>query len=160
MASGPIPWQRDGKKRQQWQTLFAWAPKSLQMMTTAMKWKTSAPWKNSYGQPRQRIKKQTHYFADKVHLVKAVVFPVFMYECQSWTIKKVEHWRTDALNHGVGRRLLRVPWTERRSNQPILNEINPEYSLKELMLRLKLQYFGHLTLRADSLGKTLMLRKS
>ena len=121
------------------------------------------PWnERSYGQPRQRIKKQGHYFADKVHLVKAVVFPVIMYGCETWTIKKVEHRRIDASELWCWRRLLRVHWIERRSNQSILNEISPEYSLEELMLRLrpKLQYFGHLMLRANSLEKTLMPGKS
>ena len=95
----------------------------------------------------------------KLSLVKAVVFPVVMYGCESWTIKKAEHWRTDAFQLGCWRRLLRVPWTARRSNQSILKEINPEYSLEGLMLKLKLQYFGHLMQRADSLVKTLMLGK-
>ena len=94
----------------------------------------------------------------KVHLVKAMVFPVVMYECESWTIKKAEHRRTDAFELWCWRRLLRVPWTARRSNQSFLKEINPEYSLEGLMLKLKLQYFGHLMRRADSLENTLMLR--
>ena len=96
----------------------------------------------------------------KVHLVKAMIFPVVLYGCESWTIKKTEHWRTDAFELWCWRRLLRVPWTARRSNQPILKEITPEYSLEGLMLKLKLQYFGHLMQRADSLGKTLMLGKT
>ena len=95
----------------------------------------------------------------KVHLVKALVFPVVMYGCESWTVKKAEHWRIDAFELWCWRRLLRVPWTERRSNQPILKEISPECSLEGLMLKLKLQYFGHLMRRADSLEKTLMLGK-
>ena len=93
----------------------------------------------------------------KVHLVKAMVFPIVMYGCESWTIKKGEHWRIDAFELWCWRRLLRVPWTARRSNQSILNEINNAYSLEGLMLKLKLQYFGHLMRRADSLEKTLML---
>ena len=93
----------------------------------------------------------------KVHLVKAMFFPVIMYRCESWTIKKAEHQRTDAFELWCWRRLLRVPSTARRSNQSILKEINPEYSLEGLMLKLKLQYFGHLMPRADSLEKTLML---
>ena len=80
----------------------------------------------------------------KIHIVKAMVFPVVMYGCESWTIKKAEHGRIDAFELWCWRRLLRVPWTVRRSNQSILNEINPEYSLEELMLKMKLQYFGHL----------------
>ena len=109
--------------------------------------------------PRQHIKKQRHYFADKVCLVKAMVFPIVMYGCESWTIKKAEHQRIDAIELWCWRRLLRFPWTARRSNQEILKEINPKYSLKGLMLKLKLQYFGHLLWRTDSLEKTLMLGK-
>ena len=96
----------------------------------------------------------------EVHIVKAMVFPVVMYGCESWTIKKVEHGRLDAFELWCWRRLLRVPWNSRRSNQSILKEISPEYSLEGLMLKLKLQYFGHLMRRADSLGKTLLVRKS
>ena len=92
----------------------------------------------------------------KVHLVKAMVFPVVMYGSESWTIKKAKHRRIDAFELWCWKRLLRVPWTARRSNQSILKEITPEYSLEGLMLKLKLQYFGHLTRRADSLEKTLM----
>ena len=95
----------------------------------------------------------------KVHLVKAMVFPVVMYGCESWTIKKAEHRGIDAFELWCWRRLLRVPWTARRSNQSILKEINPEYSLEGLMLKLKLHYFGHLMQRANSLEKTLMLGK-
>jgi len=95
----------------------------------------------------------------KVCLVKAMVFPVFMYGCERWTIKKSEHWRTDAFKLWYWGRLLRVPWTARRSNQSILKEISPEYSLAGLMLKLKLQYFGHLMWRTNSLEKTLMLGK-
>ena len=95
----------------------------------------------------------------KVRLVKAMVFPVVMYGCESWTIKKAERWRIDAFKLWCWRRLLRVPWIARRSNQSILKEINPEYSLEGLMLKLKLHYFGHLMWRADSLEKTPMLGK-
>ena len=93
----------------------------------------------------------------KVHLVKAMVFPVVMYGCESWIIKKAEHWRIDAFELWCWRRLLRVPWTARRSNQSILKEINLGISLEGMMLKLKLQYFGHLMQRVDSLEKTLML---
>ena len=93
----------------------------------------------------------------KVHLVKAMVFPVVMYRCESWTVKKAECRRIDAFELWCWRRLLRVPWIARRSNQSILKEISPEYSLEGMMLKLKLQNFGHLTQRADSLEKTLML---
>ena len=95
----------------------------------------------------------------KVCLVKAIVFPIVMYGCESWTVKKTECWRTDAFELWCWRRLLRVPWTARRSNHSILKEISPEYSLEGLMLKLKLQYFGHLMGRTDSLEKTLMLEK-
>ena len=95
----------------------------------------------------------------KVHLVKAMVFPAVMYGCESWTIKKAEHQIIDAFELWCWRRLLRVPWTARRSDQLLLKEISPEYSLEGLMLKLKLQYFGHLMWRTDSLEKTLMLGK-
>ena len=95
----------------------------------------------------------------KVHLVKAMVFPEVMYGCESCTIKKTKHWKIDAFELWCWRRLLRVPWTARRSNQSILKEISPEYSLEGLMLKLKLQYFGHPMWRTDSLEKTLMLGK-
>ena len=95
----------------------------------------------------------------KVHLVKATVFPVIIYGCKSWTIKKSEHQRIDAFELWCWRRLLRVPWTARRSDQSILKEISPEYSLEGLMLKLKLQFFGHLMRRTDSFEKTLMLGK-
>ena len=121
-----------------------------------------APWKKSSDKPRQRIKKQRHYFAYKGHIVKAMVFPVVMYGCESWTIKKAECQRTVFLNCAFElwcwRRLLRVPWTASRSNQSILKKINGEYLLEELML--KLQYFGHLMRRADSLENILILGKT
>ena len=99
------------------------------------------------------------YIQLKVRLVKAVVFPVVVYRCESWTLKKAECWRIDAFELWCWRRLLRVPWTARRSNQSILNEISPGCSLERLMLKLKLQYFGHVMRRADSLEKTLVLGK-
>ena len=114
------------------------------------------PWKESYDQPRQHIKKPRHYFANKVHLVKAMVFPVVMYGCESWTVKIAEHRKIDAFELWCWR-LLRVPWIARRSIQSILKEISPGYSLEGLMLNLKLQYFGHLMWRVDSLENTLML---
>ena len=95
----------------------------------------------------------------KVHLVKPIVFPVVMYGCESWTTKKAEHQRIDAFELWCWRRLLRVPWTTRRSNQSILKQVSPEYSLEGLMLKLKLQYLGHLIPRTDSLEKTLILGK-
>ena len=105
------------------------------------------------------IKKQRHYFANKGPPSQKYGFPVVMYGCESWTVKKVECWRTDAFELWCWRRLLRVPWTTRRYNQSILKEISPECSLEELMLKLKLQFFGHLMWRDDSFEKTLMLRK-
>ena len=115
--------------------------------------------KESYDQPRQRIEKQRHYFVNKVCLVKAMVFPVVMYGSVSWTTKKAQCRRTDAFELWCWRRLLRVPWTARRSNQSILKEISPGFSLEGLMLKLKLQYFGHLMWKADSFEKILMLGK-
>ena len=105
------------------------------------------------------LKSRDITLSTKVHLVKAMVFPVVMYGCESWTIKKAEQRRIDAFELWCWRRLLRVPWTARRSNQSILKEISPECSLEGLMLKLKLQYFGHLMRRTDSLEKTLMLGK-
>ena len=118
-----------------------------------------AYWKKSHDKPQQHIRKQRHYYADKVHMVKAMIFPVVMYGCESWTIKKAECRRIDAFEQWCWRRLLRVPWTARRSNQSILKEIIPEYSWEGLMLKLKLQHFGHLMWRA-LLEKTLMLGKT
>ena len=106
-----------------------------------------------------RVRHGWSNLAAAVCLVKAMVFPVVMFGCVSWTIKKAECWRIDAFELWFWRRLLRVPWTARRSNQSMLKEISPEYSLAGLMLKLKLQYFGHLAPRADSLEKTLMLGK-
>ena len=103
------------------------------------------------------LKSRDITLSTKVHLVKAMVLPVVMYGCESWTIKKAEHRRIDAFELRCWRRLLRVPWTQRRSNQSILKEISHEYSLEVLILKLKLKYFGHLTLRTDFLGKTLKL---
>ena len=117
-----------------------------------------APWKESCDKPRLHIKKWRHHFANKVCMVKAIVFLVVIYGGGIWTIKKAEVWRIDAFKLWCWRRLFRVPWTARRSNQSILEEINPEYSLEELML--KLQYFGHLMQRANSLKKTLILGKT
>ena len=125
--------------------------------------KIPAPWKKSYNKPRQCIKKQRHHFADKGPYSHSFDygFPstVVIYGCEKWTIKKAEHWRIDAFELWCWIRLLRVPWIARRSNQSILKKINPEYSFEGLMLKLKLQCFGHLMWRADSLEKTLMLGK-
>ena len=117
------------------------------------------PWKKSYDQTRQHIKSRDITLPTKVHLVKAMFFPVVMFGCESWTIKKAEPQRIDTFELWCWRRLLKVPWTARRSNQSILKEISPEYSLEGLMLKLKLQYFAHLRQRVNSLEKTLILGK-
>ena len=127
------------------------------MVTADMKLKDTYYLEESYDQPRRHIQKPRHCFPTKVRLVKAMVFPVVMYGCESWTVKKAEHRRIDAFELWCWRSLLRVPWTTRRSNQSILKEINPGISLEGMMLKLKLQYFGHLMQRVDSLEKTLML---
>ena len=118
--------------------------------------KKLTPWKESYEQ-LSILKNRDITLPTKVHLVKAMVFLVVMYGCENWTVKKAEHQRIDASELWFWRRLLRVPWTARRSNQSILREISPEYSLEGLMLKLKLQYFGHLIGRTDSFDKTLTL---
>ena len=145
-----------GEQWKQWLTLFFCAPRLLQMVIAAMKLKDTH-WKESYDQPRQHIQKQRHYFANKGPSSQGYGFPVVTYGCESWTIKKAERRRIDAFELWCWRRLLRVPWTVRRSNQFILKEISPGYSLEGLMLKLKLQYFGHLMGRTDSLEKILIL---
>ena len=145
MASGPIAsWEIDGEQWKQCQTLFFWAPKSLQMVIAAMKLKDATPWRKSYDQPRQHIEKQRHYFANKGPSSQGYGFPVVMCGCESWTVKKAEHQRIDAFELWCWRRLLRVPWTAKTSNQSILKDTSPGCSLEGLMLKLKLQYFGHL----------------
>ena len=125
----------------------------LQMVIAAMTLKDACSWKKSYDQPRQHIKSRDITLSTKVHVIKAMVFPVVMYGCESWTIKKAECQTIDAFKLWCWRRLLRVLWTAGRSNQSILKEINPDYSLEGQMLKLKLQYLGHLMQRADSLEK-------
>ena len=147
-----------GKQWKHWQTLFFWAPKSLQMVTRAMKLKDAYSML-SMTKLDSILKSRDITLPTKVHLVKALVFPGAMYGCDSWTIKKAEHWRIDAFELWWWRRLLRVPWTAKRSNQSILKKISPEYSLEGLMLKLKLQYFGHLMRKTDSFEKILMLGK-
>ena len=117
------------------------------------------PWKKSYDQLRQHIKSRDITLPTKVRQVKAMVFPGVMHGCESWTIKKAERRRIDAFELWCWRRCLRVPWIAKRSNQFTLKEISPECSLEGLMLKLKLQYFGHLMRRTDSLEKTMMLGK-
>ena len=146
-----------GKQWKQYQTLFFWAPKSLQMVTAAMKLK------DAYSLEETNLggisKTRDITLPTKVDLVKAMVFAVVMYGCESCTIKKTEHWRIDAFELWCWRRLLRVTLTARRSNQSILKEISPGCSLEGLMLKLKLQYFGHLMWRAESFEKTLRVGK-
>ena len=149
-----------GKQWKQWQTLFSWSPKSLQVVDCSHEIKRCLllgrkAMTNLYSV----LKSRGIILPTKVCIVKAMVFPVVMYECESWTIKKAECQRIDAFELWCWRRLLRVPWTARRSNQSILKEISPSCSLEGLKLNLKLQYFGHLMWRTDSLGKTLMLGK-
>ena len=122
--------------------------------------KMLTPWKNSYNKSRQCIKKQRIAWSTKIRIVKTMVFRGLMYGCESWTIKKVERQRSDTFELWCWRKLLRVPWTARRSNPSLLKEINHEYSLKDWCWKLKLQYFDHQMWRADSLGKTLMLGKT
>ena len=147
-----------GKQWKQCQTLFWGAPKSLQMVIAAMKLKDAYSLEEKLWPDLNSILKSRDItLPTKVQLVKAMVFPVVMYGCESWTVKKAECRRIDAFELWCWRRLLRVPWTSRRSNQSILKEISPGCSLERLMLKLKLQYFGHLMRRVDSLEKTLML---
>ena len=122
--------------------------------------KSLALWKKSCDKTRQLLKCRDIALPTKVRLFKAMVFPVLMYGYESWTVKKAEHQRIDAFELWCWRRLLRVPWTARRSNQSILKEVSPEYSFEGLMLKLKLQYIDHLMQRTDSLEKTLMLGKT
>ena len=160
MASSPITsLQIDGKKWKQWQTLFSWGPKSLQMVTRAMEIKRCLLLgRKAMTNLDSILKSRDITLLTKVCLVKAMAFPVVMYGCESWTIKKAEHQRVDAFELWCWRRLLRVPWTARRSKQSIL-KISPECSLEGLMLKPKLQYFGHQMRRTDPLEKTLMLAK-
>ena len=162
MASGPITsWQIDGE--------------TVEIVTDFIFWGSKITADGDRSQEIKRcfllerkvmtnldsiLKRKDITLPTEVHLVKAMAFPVVMYGCESWTIKKAECQRIDAFELWCWRRLLRVPWTARRSNQSIPKEISPEYSLKGLMLKLKLQYFGHLMRRTDSLKKTLMLGKT
>ena len=150
---------RWGKPWKHWQTLFFWAPKSLPIVTAAVKLRDTWSLEEVTTNLDSILKSRDIPLPTKVHLVKAMVFPIVMYGCESWTIKKAEHWITDAFELCYWRRLLRDPWTARRSSQSILKKVSPKYTLKELKLKLKLQYFGHLIGRTDSLEKFLMLGK-
>ena len=148
-----------GKQWKQWQTLLFWAPKSLQMVTAAMIKRCLLLGRKVMTNLDSILKSRDITLPTKAHLVKDMVFPVVMYACESWTINKAQHWRIDDFELWCWGRLLRVPWTARRSIESILKEISPEYWLEGLMLKLKLQYFGHLMQKTDSFEKTLMLGK-
>ena len=138
-----------GKQWKELQTLYLWASESLHMVTAAMKLRGLLLGRKAMTNLDSIFKSRDITLLTKVHIFKAMVFPVVMYGYESWTIKKVERWRFDAFELWFWRKLLRVPWTSKRSNQSILKEISPEYSLEGLMLKLKLQYFGHLMQRTD-----------
>ena len=159
MSCGPITlWQIDGKIVEIVTDFIFWAPKSLQTVTCSHEIKRRFLLGRKVMTNLDSILKSRDItLLTKVCLVKTMVFPIIMCGCESWTIKKTEHQRVDAFELWCWRRLLRVPWTARRSNQSILKEISPECSLEGMILKLKLQYFGHLMQRVDSLEKTLML---
>ena len=144
----------------QWCISFSWTPKSLGTVNCSQEIKRCLLFgRKAMNNLHSVIKGKDITLPTKIHIVKAIFFPVVMYGCESWTIKKADCWRTDSFELWCWTRFLRVPWTARRSNQSILKEINPEYSLEGLMLKLKLQYFVHLMQKADSLEKFLMLWK-
>ena len=160
MALGPITSWQTGEGKMEAVTDFIFLGSQITVdVDCSHEFQTLPPWKKSYDRPRQHIKKRRHHFANKSPYVKAMAFPVVMYGCESWTTKKAECQKMDAFKLWCWRRLLRVLWTARRSNQSILKEINPQYSLEGMMLKLMLQYFGLLMQRANSLEKTLMLGK-
>ena len=160
MASGPIiSWQVDGETMETVRDFTFWGSKTTADSDCSHEIKRHLLLGRKAMNKMDSILKSRHYFADKVCLVKAMVFPVVMYGCESWTLKKAEHRRIEAFELWCWRRLFRVPWTARRSNQSILKEISPEYSLEGLMLKLKLQFFDNLIQRTDSLEKTLKLGK-
>ena len=146
MASGSITsWQIYGETMEtNKQILFSWARISLQIVTAAIKLRHLLLGRKAMTNLDSILKSRDITLPTKVHIIKAMIFPVVMYRCENWTIKKVEHRRIDAFELWCWRRLLRVPWIAMRSNQSILKEISPEYSLDGLMVKLKLQYFGHL----------------
>ena len=148
-----------GKQWKQWQTILGGLQNHCRWYCSHEIKRRVLLAKNAMTNLDSILKSRDITLLTKVHLVKAMVFPVVMYQCESWTINKAKRQRIDAFELWCWRRLLRVPWIARRSNQSILKEISPEYSLKGLMLKLKLQYFGHLLGRTDSFEKTLMLGK-
>ena len=160
MASSSITsWQIDGKKVETVSNFLFLGSKITVDSDCSHEVKNICSLQEKLWQTSSVLKNRDITLLTKVHLVKAMVFPVVTYGCESWTIKKAECWRTDAFEMWCWRRLLRVPWTARRSKPSILKEISPEYSLEGLMLKLKLQYFGLLMRRTDSLEKSLMLGK-
>ena len=161
MASGPITsWQIDGETMETVRDFIFWGSKiTTDVMCSHEIKRCLLLGRKAMTNLDSILKTRDIALLTKVHLVKAMVFPVVMHRCESWTIKKAECQRIDAFELWCWRRLLRVPWTARRSSQAILKEISPACSLEGLMLKLKLQYFGHLLQRTDSLEKTLMLRK-
>ena len=161
MASGPItPWQIDGETVETVSDFIFWGSKITADGDCSHEIKRRLLFGRKVMTNLDSIWKSRDFtLPTKVHLVKAMVFPVVMYGCESWTTEKAECWRIDGFELWCWRRLLRVPWSARRSNQSILKEISPEYSLEGLMLKLKLQYFGHLMWRTDSFEKSLMLGK-
>ena len=161
MASGPITsWQIDGETVETVSDFIFWGSKITADVDCSHEIKRCLLLRRKVMTNLDSILKSRDItLPRKVCLVKAMVFPVVMYGCESWTVKKAEHWKIDAFELWCWRRPLRVPWTARRSNQSILKEISPGCSLESLMLKLKLQYFGHFMRRADSLEKTLMLGK-
>ena len=162
MASGPITsWSIDGETMETVRDFIFWGSKITADRDCSHEIKRGLlPGRKAIINLDIILKSRDITLPTKVHIVKAMVFPVVMYGCESWTIKKAEHWRTDTFELRCWRRLLRVPWTARRSNQSILKEIGPKYSLEGLMLKLKPQYFGHLMQRTNSFQKTLMLGKN
>ena len=160
MVSSPITsWQKEGEKVKAVTGFIFLGSKITAYDDCSHEIKTLALWKKSYDQ-HSTLKRRDITFPTDVHLVKTMAFPVVTYGCENWTIKKAECQRIGAFVLWCWRRLLRVPWTSRISNQSILKEISPEYSLEGLMLKLKLQYFGHVMGRPDSLEKILMLGKT
>ena len=148
-----------GKNCKQWQNFFFLGSKKISTWLQAMKLKYLDPWKKNYANLGSIFKSRDIILLTKVCIVKVMVFPVVTCGCENWTIKKAECQRIDAFKLWCCRRLLRVPRTARRTNPSILKEISPEYSLEILMLKLKRQYFGHLTWRVNSMEKTMMLGK-
>ena len=160
MASGPITSCKiDGETKETMRDFIFWPPKSLQLMAVAMKWRQLLLGRKVVANLESILKSRDITLPTKVHLIKAMVSPVVVYGCDNWIIKKAENWRIDAFELSCWRRLLRVSQTARRSNQSILKGISPKYSLEGLILKLNLQYFGHLMQRTDSLEKTVVQGK-